>query len=114
MKKTVITFLAVLVFVSGCAKSVPKCSDSRVTDLVAEIADREMKNQIGEDDASGFKYTVGAIRTTATNEQTGAHECAAELGINHEPTGESSDLQITYTVEVTDDGNDFYVNVFGL
>ena len=73
-----------------------------------------MARQIGAETAKLFSYTVNAIRTTNTNEQTGAHECAAQLAVKASNTGETNQLPITYTVEMTDDGKEFYVNVFGL
>ncbi|MES1934326.1 hypothetical protein T35B1_17056 [Salinisphaera shabanensis T35B1] len=71
-----------------------------------------MVRQLGADFAKRVNYTVEAVRTSSTNEQTGAHECAAELHI-HGPKG-SNDIPIEYTVENTDDGKNIYVNVFGL
>ncbi len=53
-----------------------------------------------------FSYTVSAIRTTSTNEQTGAHECAAQLGITASNTGQTNEIPITYTVEMTDNDED--------
>ena len=72
-----------------------------------------MANQLGAEAAKAFSYDVQAIRTTETNEKTGAQQCAAELKINAS-SGGSNALPITYTVERTDDGKQFYVNVFGL
>jgi len=114
MKKIVLPLMVISLSVSGCSQTAPKCSDEETTNLVKEIADREMTNQLGVEAAKLFSYTVGAIRTTATNEQTGAHECAAQLGFTASSTGQTEEIPITYTVEVTDDGEEFYVNVFGL
>ena len=97
----------------GCSKSVPNCSDSLVTDLVKQIADREMANQMGIDFAKLFTYKVEAIRTTNTHEKTGAHDCAAELTLIKNKEVHNK-LPITYTVEKTDKSDEIYVNVFGL
>ena len=98
---------------TACSPSVPKCSDDQTTNLVKEIADREMGNQLGAEAATMFSYDVKAIRTTNTNEKTGAHECSAELKIKAKNGGENP-IPITYTVEKTEDTGQLYVNVFGL
>lgn len=103
----ILSTIATVVILSACSQSVHKCSDSLVTKLVTEIADQE----IGK--ALGYTYTVETIRTTNTNEKTGAHECAAELKYINILGGHVS-IPITYTVENTDDGESIYVNVFGL
>lgn len=105
----VFTFAALTL--AGCGSSVPGCSDSDTTDLVIEIADRELAKQIGATLAKNVEWQVTAIRTTDENEKTGALECAADMEVTG-PAGTNS-APITYTVEATDDG-DFYVNVFGL
>lgn len=106
----------VLIFISSglFGSGVPKCGDSETVTLVKQIADREMGTQLGREAANIFSYKVGAIRTTSTNEQTGSHACSAQLGITASNTGETNEIPITYTVEATDDGEEFYVNVFGL
>ncbi|WP_191905993.1 DUF2628 domain-containing protein [Nitrincola iocasae] len=93
---------------------VPKCSDTETTNLIKQIADREMGNQLGAEATKMFSYTIGAIRTTNTNEQTGAYECAAELSIITSNTGQANEIPITYTVEMADNGKEFYVSVLGL
>ena len=111
----VAAFLVLMVMSAGLLGSgVPKCGDSETVSLVKQIADREMGNQLGREAANIFSYKVGAIRTTSTNEQTGSYQCAAQLGITDSTTGVTNDIPITYTVEATDDGEEFYVNVYGL
>lgn len=112
MKLFSLSALAITLMLSACSPSVPKCSDTETINLVKEIAGREMRKQVGEEAAKAFSYAVEAIRTTNTHEQTGAHECAAEIEING--NGRSVSGSITYTVEMTDDGEQFYVKVFGL
>lgn len=94
-------------------QGVPKCGSSDVTTLVTQIADREMTKQLGVKAAKMFTYKVQTIRTTNTDENTGAHECASDLKIINN-NGKSNSIPITYTVEKTDDGKNIYVNVFGL
>ncbi len=114
MGKSFLTVVFSVALLSGCTQSVPKCGDSETIDLVKEIANDEMGNQLGAEMQKLFSYSVDAVRTTHTNEQTGAHECAAQLGITASTTGQTNELSITYTVEMTDDGEHFYVNVYGL
>lgn len=104
-------FCATALMLTGCGSSVPACSDRDTTDLVVEIADRELTKQIGEARAKTVTWQVTSIRTTDENEKTGALSCAADLQFSG--PGGSETAPITYTVEATDDGN-FYVNVFGL
>lgn len=112
MKLFSISVLAIALMLSACSPSVPTCSDTETTNLVKEIVGREMSKKMGAEAAKVFSYAVEAIRTTNTHEQTGAHECAAELKMNG--NGRSVSAPITYTVEKTDDGQQFYVRVFGL
>jgi len=97
---------------TGCSQSVPSCSDSETTELVVEISNGELTRTIGQEVANEIELGVEAIRTTDTNEKTGAFSCAANLSMSG-PRGKNS-LPITYTVEKTDNGEEFYVNVFGL
>lgn len=103
-----------IVLITGCSPSVPTCSDLNTTALVEIIADREMANQLGAEEAETFTYRVSSIRTTHTNQQTGAYECAAQLEISALDTDLTSEIPITYTVELIDNKDEFYVNVFGL
>lgn len=114
MKYKIITALLALMTVSACTPSVPKCGDTQIVDLVIKISGGEMVKQLGAEAATGFSYSVDSIRTRSTNEQTGAHECAAQLAITASSTNQTNAIPIEYTVELTDNGKDFYVNVFGL
>lgn len=114
MKYIIPTVLLSAIAISGCSKSVPECGDPETIDVVKQISDREMSNQLGATTAKFFSYVVTAIRTKDTSEKTGAHECAAQLGITASSTGQTREIPITYTVEMTDNGKEFYVNVFGL
>lgn len=106
--------IPLIALISGCSSSIPKCSDTEVTDTVKEVASKEMIFQLGPEVKNIFTYTVLDIRTINRNENTGAYECAAQLEIHANTNGNSKEIPITYTIEQTDDGEDFYVNVFGL
>lgn len=113
MKKVFLS-IPLLLLLGGCSPSVPKCGDAETIDLVKQIANDEMTNQLGAEAAKLFTYSVNAIRTTDEHEKTGAFECAAQLEVHASTTGQSNELPITYTVEATDKGDEFYVNVYGL
>ena len=108
----IVTTIFVSSALTACSQSVPTCSDSDTTELVIEISNGELAKSIGQEGANKIKLSVEAIRTTDTNEKTGAHSCAANLAFSG-PKGNDS-IPITYTVEMTDNGKEFYVNVFGL
>ncbi len=107
----VLAFLAVAAF-TGCSQSVPGCNSDSAVQLVKQIAGEELERQVGSDLAREFSFAVEAVRTTRTDEQTGAHDCAAELHMHG--ISESNNLPIEFTVENTDDGEHVYVNVYGL
>lgn len=54
MKRFIIPAMFSIVAITGCSNSVPKCSDKETTDLVAQIANREMVNQLGAEIAKFF------------------------------------------------------------
>lgn len=113
MKKAALA-IPLIVLLGGCSPSVPKCGDSETTDLVKEIANDHMINGLGAEMAKVVSLSVTAIRTTDENDKTGSFECAAQLEMYSSTTGQSDEMPITYTVEMTDDGEQFYVNVYGL
>ena len=110
----IIVMLALCMGVIGCTNSAPKCSDSETKDLVIHIAHDEMAKLYGQEKAKQIEMELSAIRTTDQNEKTGKYSCAAEL-IFKGPSGEELEKgAITYTSEITDDGDNFYANVYGL
>jgi hypothetical protein len=112
MYSKVIMFLATSFFLVGCSDKAPDCSDSDTTDLVVQIANEQLVKLFGKEKAKLIKLSVETIRTTNVNEKVGSYECAADLRM----TGEngSKTIPITYTSELADDGDSFYVNVGGL
>ena len=112
--KKILLIIPTLALFGGCSASVPKCSDTEVTEIVKELANEQMTSQLGSKAAEIFTYAVNAIRTTNENSSTGAFECAAQLEIIADEGGISKEIPITYTVEKTDTGEEFYVNVSGL
>ena len=115
MKKLfTLSLVAISVSLFGCGSGVPACNDSETKNLVVEIAKDELVRGAGQSIADNVDMEVMAVRTQYTDEQTGAHECAAELSMTSKSNDRVNEISITYTVEATDDGDNFYVNVFGL
>ena len=107
--------LAIVLMLSACSASVPKCGDSETVNLVKEIADSEVTKRIGASTAEtlAFQYKLEAISTTGTHDTTGAHQCSAQMIITSHDGRTISDF-ITYTVALSDDGEEFNVSVYGL
>lgn len=108
----VMSFLFLLFSVGVFDSGVPACSSSEVKKVVVEISKDELTQQRGETVSNSISITLSSIRTTARNEQTGAYQCAANLDLLGSNVENS--LPITYTIEVIDKSQEFYVEVFGL
>lgn len=103
---------ALLLWLSACSSSAPRCSDEETKELVKQIVVEELQKGLPSDAVAKIEISVDAIRTTDTDEKTGAHSCAAQL--NLKGPGGAQKHDITYTSEKTDDGDEFYVTVYGL
>ena len=113
MKKyLLIPFLAV--FIVGCVPSVPKCDDAETKRGVKKIAGDEMVVKMGGEQAALFTYSLSAIKTIHENKTTGALQCTAQLEIQMANSDNSSNVPITYSVDMTDEGEALSINVFGL
>lgn len=111
MNKIIVSFL-LLSLIAGCSRA-PGCNDSETKDLVIDIANDTAIEKMGSF-SSNFSYEVRSVRTTHTNKQTGTHQCMADLAVTAKTKGRTNLLPIEYTVELTDDGSEFYVTVYGL
>lgn len=87
------------------------CSGKEETSLVTEIA-KEQLDKYNKGLSDKFIFSVDAIRTISTNKQTGALECAANFEAS--ANGKSTSTPITYTIEITDNKQEFYITVHGL
>ncbi|MDY0320759.1 MAG: hypothetical protein RBR23_03390 [Arcobacteraceae bacterium] len=96
------------IFFSGC-NSTPKCSDDQTVQLLNEILDK-----------SFIKFTIdkSTIRTVDENSKTGMYTCKVQAKVELGDTfGENKFLEnmqtqdITYTVVLTDDKKNFYVEI---
>jgi hypothetical protein len=106
------SMLFATIALTACGGSVPGCNSDSAIQLVKQISAEELERRLGSQLAAEFRFEVHAVRTTSTDDQTGAHGCAAELHMYGNDG--SNKLPIEYTVENTDDGEQIYVNVYGL
>ncbi len=106
--------LLLLLMVSGVFPSsgAPKCSDTETINLVKQIAKEKLVAGMGQKAADTLKLSVGAIRTTDSNEKTGTQQCAAQLTVKGK--GGENTIDFTYKSEKTDKGDEFLVTAYGL
>lgn len=112
MLKRLISSLLAIGILSGCTSATPSCSSSDAVDLVLEISNDELIAQMGQEVAAVIELSLDVIRTQGRNEDLDTYECAADL-VMVGPGGENT-LAIEYTVESTDETDEFYVTVYGL
>jgi hypothetical protein len=119
MKYKIILLAACTVAIASCGTKAPECGDQQVQDLATQIIKDTSRKQMEalypygmpdeiKNKLDNLKLSLAAIRTTATNKETGAQECAAELDNG---TGK---VAITYKVELTNKKGEFYVTVNGI
>ncbi|WP_456400348.1 hypothetical protein [Persephonella sp.] len=100
--------------VIACSSSTPKCSDRETKDLVIEI----VKDQLLKIGFGGvidkLEMKVENIRTIEYQKDVDKYMCKAEFILKNKENNQQNVLPITYTVQKTDDGEKFYVEVYGL
>ncbi len=96
----------------GCGGGTPTCDSSEAKGLVIDITKDELRDQKMAAVIDQIKIKVESVRTREHDEKRDTYSCAAELSF--EGKGGKNSIPITYTIESTDDGKEFYVNVFGL
>lgn len=108
--------IVLLVFLLvGIGSGTPSCSNVDVKETVLEIVNRELKKQLFFNSDEILNISLDYIRTTDTNEKTGANTCAAEVTFeNKQNRALKNSSQITYTVQNIEGEAGFYVNVYGL
>lgn len=107
----------VMVSLSGCDSSTPKCGSDEAKNLVADIAIKPyLARSKVESDYDIPTLTVNNIRTQQHNSQLDIYTCAADIKFTYAIKPMFNKLRhITYTIQKTDDGNgEFYINVYGL
>jgi len=121
--RLIITCLATGTLLSGCNSGTPKCNSDDARNLVISIAREQVakeftaikNSQLSEmypKNIDGAKFSVKNVRTTKHQSSPDIYECAADLEMSG--IGNPSSLPITYNIQKTDDGSQFYINVLGL
>lgn len=107
------TLLGALVLsLVGCGGGTPACDSTEAKGLVVDITKDELRDQKMAAVIDQIKIKVESVRTREHDEKRDTYSCAADLSF--EGAGGKNSIPITYTIESTDDGEQFYVNVFGL
>ena len=96
----------------GCGGGTPNCDSTEAKNLVIDITKDELRDQKMASVIDQIKIRVESVRTRDHDEKRDTYSCAADLSF--EGKGGKNTIPITYTIESTDDGDQFYVNVFGL
>ncbi|MDX9756655.1 MAG: hypothetical protein RBT52_04020 [Sulfurimonas sp.] len=111
MKKYLISISLIgMIGLTGCTNSTPKCGDSETKDLVIQIAKDKLTQQGMSTIIPKFNFEVAKIRKIEHNKDVDSYQCAADFKMIGDQT---KTLPITYTVEATEDGKSFYINVYG-
>jgi hypothetical protein len=106
--------LSSALYLTGCNSGTPKCNASETKDLVIKIAKDELKKEGAASLIPKLKFEVINVRTLKHNKDVDSYKCAADFQMKRKNNGTTKSLPITYTVESADDGDKFYVTVYGL
>lgn len=87
----------------------PQCNDAEAKALVKQITMKELA-KLGVNDA---RITLSNIRTSQYDDNVDKYTCNANITVDI-GDGDPYSSDIMYTTQATDDGEDFYVEVFGL
>ena len=107
-----IAALSLAIFVAGCSKSIPDCSDDEATDLVKQVISKKIAEEAGEENAKNISFKISFIETKATDKKSGAHKCSAHLNLSNKESDEGMEIPITYNVDKED--GEITVMVMGL
>jgi hypothetical protein len=113
MNNNMFLFLIVpVLLLSGCSRSVPKCSDKETIKIVKQLLTdtiyeaSPLLNAVKE--KLHIDFRLDAIRTKSTDKETGAHECAADYKVGmklvnvSQESQESQDLKDSFVIGVSD------------
>jgi hypothetical protein len=110
-------------FLIGCDNEAPECNADETKALVIKIAKEKLDKSIGvmvqtglisKADYEKTSFVVKNIRTKNLNKDTGTYSCAADFDIVSDiPNLGGRTVPITYTSELLEGGENFYVTVQG-
>jgi len=105
---------AVSFSIIACSSKTPKCSDSETKDLVIDIVKQQFSRVGFGNDLNKLEMKVENVRTIEYQKNIDKYTCKAELIMRNKENNKQQSFPITYTVQKTDDGKRFYVEVYGL
>ena len=100
--------------ITACSSSTPKCADSPTKELVINIAKEQFIKSGFTNLLDKLEFKIENVRTIEYQKDIDRYTCKADLILINKENHKTSSLPITYTVQKTDDGNKFYVEVYGL
>ncbi|MFY3770234.1 hypothetical protein AHYW_003480 [Providencia manganoxydans] len=106
-----IGFSVIISLLVGCDAKTPNCSSEETQTLVQQIALRELA-KLPQDNLDSLQIRLNAIRTQSHDTAQDSYTCAAELTYTRFERLFSKN--ITYTVQMIDNKQQFYVQVYGL
>jgi len=115
--KTLLKSLVVSVFslsIIACSSNTPKCSDNRTKELVIDVAKELFLNAGLGEMVDNVDFKIENVRTIEYQKDIDKYTCKADFIIKNKENNQSKSIPITYSVQKTDDGDKFYVEVYGL
>lgn len=110
MGNAVLTLLLV-----GCDTKTPNCSSEETQALVYQIVRKELFKaypKVSPDKLNSLQIGLNAIRTQSHDTERDIYACTADLTFSR--LGQNNSTPISYTVQKVDNGQQFYVQVYGL
>lgn len=108
--------LGCAIILAGCGDNTPKCNGENTLDTLRSV--------IAQNKGFYENLSIDNIRTVKKDASVGIGYCAADISYTIKATPktafigitEDTDFNstITYTTQLTDDGKNIYVNVWGL
>ncbi|QXX84395.1 hypothetical protein J6836_08485 [Providencia sp. R33] len=95
----------------GCDTKTPNCSSEETRALVQQVALRELA-RVPQDSLDSLQIRLNAIRTQSHDQEQDSYSCAADLTFTRFDRIYSK--PIVYTVQMVDNEQQFYVQVYGL
>lgn len=105
MKKIIL--IGSIFLLSACGDNTPQCNSSDTIETAVSIIKRQFAQM------NFTKVEIKNIRTTGKDKDVGISQCAADVDLGYS-SGANYTKPITYTTQLTDDGNNIYVNIWGL
>lgn len=99
--------LGCAIIIAGCGDNTPKCNSTDTIETAVSI----IKRQYAQMNFS--KVEIKNVRTTGKDKDIGMSQCAADVDLGY-TSGVNYTKPITYTTQLTDDGENIYVNIWGL